>query len=561
MSSMGMDKNGTQVLTPNNVWIKVATFTVRSGYPATVITSDSLQLNTGGTGTLRYNVTFGLAAGQQMRVMRGATILDGPVSAGSVRTSGSISVTAGDLIELWANAQGSGFSQVASGAANTFLEFNQTTSIVNVDGVHTTTWGRTGSLVVQENTAGSHTTTWGRTGSLSVTEQVTGSHTTTWGRTGDIYKGAFYNVAGSHTTSWGFTGSIIDIPKPTPPPQVIQFDNVAFSIHTVDGRMVGDIPCEAVTGFQWGREMNEVSTGNMSVTTEGAAEVLAEIRPWVHWLTIWHDNEAVWTGPIQSARLRRSTSSITVRDPSTFMWRTRVPITRTWRETSPADISELLWVRMLELHRIRTRPLVLPSVAQETFTLTAQGDQRMLFQFMDDLVKVGLRWTVVAGRPVLGNFPTDPVAELQECDFMVEIDRLRDGTQTFNDIRVQGQNYVQTVKAPLADLNLQNIVSLDDVFGVSNITKAAKQYVRDQAQIYDTLFVPGGATLHPEAPVTLNDLVPGKYFLVHAQDISQLMRLDAMNVSGSPSSFDVQVTLVAENPVSELGTTATGGTL
>lgn len=559
MSSMGMDKSGSQTLTNASEWTKLTSLTVRSGYPSTVITNNNLVMDETTTGTLRYRIDFSSSSGtQRVRVvLNGVTIVGAQANRAVTTSVAGVAVSVGDTLELQGFASGtSTFRQVLSGAANTFLEFNQT--VYPIDGQHTTTWSRSGTLSQSPVVSGLHTTSWSRAGTLGLQGPIQGAHTTSWDRVADIYHGQFYDIAGAHTTTWGRAGAIITIPRPANPPSIFTFNDVSVSIHTVDGRSIGDIPCDAVLSFSWGREQNEVSICDLEVATEAVSDITEDIRPWLHWVTFWHDDVAVWTGPIQSARLRSQTTAISSRDPSTFMWRTRLPISRTWVETTPARIAELLWQRMFELHRIRTVPFVMDSLGTASFSVTAQADQRMLYQFMDDLVKFGLNWTVIAGRPVLGDFPSTAVAELQECDFMVELERMRDGTQTFNDIRVQGQNYVTTVTASLADLHLQNIVSIDDVFGVSNITKAARQAVQQQSQIRDVLYVPAAATLHPEAPVTLDDLVPGKLFIVHAQGISSIMRLDGMTVSGSSSAFDVQVTLVADRPVTELGT-PTGG--
>ncbi len=322
----------------------------------------------------------------------------------------------------------------------------------------------------------------------------------------------------------------------------------SLSVHTVDGKPIGDFPCRAVLGNKWGREQTEVSIGDFSIATGEGEELLEDLRPWLHWITVWDNDVGVWTGPIQKATLGSETSTITARDVSTFMWRTRVPISRTWSETSPVDIALELWNLMLQQHRVQTVPQAIPTLADSTFTVRADADSQMLHQVMDLLVKVGLDWTVVGGRPVLGTFPQTPIVELHECDFLVEIQRIRDGTQTFNNVRVQGQNFAQTGIVPLAGMDLQGLVSLDDLSGVDNIQRATREYVGGSAAIRDTLYIPPGASLHPDAPVTLDDLVPGRVFLVHSGAVSNLMRLESMAVSETPESFDVQVSLTAIPP-------------
>lgn len=334
----------------------------------------------------------------------------------------------------------------------------------------------------------------------------------------------------------------------------------SLSIHTVDGAIVGDIPANAVSGLTWGRELSEVSIADFSINTDAARETLEDIRPWLHWVTVWDHGIGVWTGPIQKAIIGRESSSISARDCSTFAWRSRCPITRTWTETATTDIAAELYRLMLAQHRIRTTPLVIPTLADDTFTIRVDADSRMVHQVIEDLVKLGMDWTIVGGRPVLGTFPTTPVAELTELDFLVEIQRIRDGSQTFNDIRVQGQNWGQTAIVELSGLNLQGIVALDDMFGVSNIQKAARRYVSGSAAIRDTLLVPNGAALHPDAPVSIDDLTPGRVFTVHSDGVSNLMRLDSMSVAASDTDFTVQVSLVAVPPdLGELAKLVTGG--
>jgi hypothetical protein len=546
VSSMGMDKSGTQTL-PAGTWTKLVTFTVRSGYPSTTITNSTLVMDTTGSGSVRYRGAFAAALGtQQFRVVKNGTTVLGTANAATTTTIAGVSIVPGDTLELQGFASSAGgFSDVSAGAANTFLEYNQTTSTQNVAGTTSEVWGRSGTLAVQEVIAGTVTETWGRAGTLSVTMQANGTRTNNWGISGGIYKGAFLDVDGAHTTSWGISGGIVVVPKSSPLPSAFSFADVSVSVHTVDGRAVGDFPCKIVTGYRWSREAIEVSGCSIDVATQAAPELIEELRQWVHWITVWHDDLPVWTGPIQSIRITRTITSIAARDPATFMWRTRVPITRTFTDTAPARIADTLWRSMNELHGMRATPTVLPSLSEDTFTVTAVSDVRMLHQLMDDLVKVGLVWTVIAGRPVLGRFPRDPVVELQECDFLVELERRRDGTQTFNDVRVQGQNWAQTATVELAGLHLQNIIALDDMFGASNIQRAAARSARESATLRDELVIPGGASLHPQAPVTMNDLIPGKVYIVHYEAISQLMRLDQVTVTGSPDTFDVQISLVA----------------
>lgn len=560
MSSMGMDKSGNQTLALNT-WVKLLTFTVRSGYPGTVITGDALVMNITGTGQIRWRGSFtadGLGT-QQFRVVKnGVTVLGTATNTNVIGTIASHAVVPGDTLELQGFASTNSWNVVEGGAANTFLEFNQLTSDQSLTATSSIGWNRSAELSQGAQAEADSDIGWTSSAELSLGGPVEAESEIGWQATADLYQGIHYDIEAASNIGWAATADLLHIPKIVSPPSVFATTEVAVSVHTADGRMVGDFPCTIVSAFNWSREDTEVSGCNIDVMTEGAPELVEELRQWVHWITVWHDDAAVWTGPIQTIRITRALTSISARDPSTFMWRTRVPITRTFTDTAPARIADTLWQSMFQLHGIRATPLVLPGVADDTFTVSAMADSRMLHQFMDELVKVGLHWTVIAGRPVLGVFPRDPIVELYECDFLVELERRRDGTQTFNDVRVQGQNWAQNAVVDLAGLRLQTIVSLDDMFGASNIQRATQQYARESATLRDELVVPPNASLHPQAPVTLDDLVPGKVFTVHTDTISQLMRLDAVTVSGSPETFDVQVTLVALENTGEIAK-LTGG--
>jgi hypothetical protein len=562
MSSMGMDKSGTFALGVSNTWVKVQGFVARSGYGATVITNHALVMDTPGTGNIRWRGQCGAGLGtQQFRVVKnGSTIVGPAVNMNVIGTASSITMAIGDTLELQGFSSNTGaWGTVQPGAAVTFLEWNQTTSNQDISVSQATTWNRTVELGLGTGIGASQVINWGTTLGMSWGSQIAAADTTiAWDIDAELYQGEHLDIESSVNTHWNISADMLLIKQVNAPPSVFAFDQVAVSVHTVDGRMVGDFPCKVITSFTWGREANEVSICDLQVSTQGDPELVEAIRPWVHWITMWHDDVPVWTGPIQGLTIGTQTTQITARDPSTFMWRTRVPITRQWAETAPARIASDLWSAMFSLHQIRVTPHVLPGVADATFTLSAKADAKMLHQLMDDLTKVGLQWTVVAGRPVLGEFSEKPIAELAACDFMVELERRRDGSATFNDVRVQGQNWAQTAIADLAGLHLQTLVSMDDLYGSSNIQRATQQYAKDSARIRDEIYIPPQATLHPEAPVTFNDLVPGKVFVVHGDTSSELMRLDQLTVTGSPDRFDVQVTLVALGRAGEIAR-LTGG--
>lgn len=320
--------------------------------------------------------------------------------------------------------------------------------------------------------------------------------------------------------------------------------NTAISVHDVYGAKITDdvTSVDLIDGPKWGRELKQVSRCEFKIPIDHSLAVSGV--PWQHWVTVWEYEQPVWTGPIlKIADDGVATATVSARDTSTFFWQTRIPISRTWQLLTPSTIADYLWRAMADLHNINSTPIILPDVQASQFTMTLVADSKKLNAVMDDLVKLGLGWTVYAGRPIFGRAPDIPVAAFLECDFQAAISRERDGSNTSNDVRLQGKNYVDNFVVPLAGLHLQSLVSMDNLGGVSNILRAGRQYVAQTAKISDRIVVPSDTMLNPDTDVTVAQLVPGARFIVDARGITALMELQSMQVNNGPGNYAVAVTL------------------
>ncbi|RJO72969.1 hypothetical protein D5S18_22085 [Nocardia panacis] len=329
----------------------------------------------------------------------------------------------------------------------------------------------------------------------------------------------------------------------------MKLETAAFAVHSiVDGSTLGTLECP--TQFTWSRELNEVSRCQVQAPLQ---ELSTIVTPWVHWISCWHGQGLQWFGPIQEVTRDRTSMSIDARDAAVLMWHTRTQITRKWQQLSVAPIAADMWRSMLELHGVQADPVVLPALASASrYDVSVTGDLRYVQQDMADLAKLGLRWTVVRGRPVLGTQPTDVAAELADCDFTQGMSIKRSGAKTSTDVRVQGKNGAWIERRELAGLHLQSLVSLDDLFGVANIQRAAAEYVGRIAVIRDELVVPQSATLSPDSPVELDILVPGINIAVSALGLRTILRLNQVQVSGSSSGIQVAVSLATPDDRTEL---------
>lgn len=325
----------------------------------------------------------------------------------------------------------------------------------------------------------------------------------------------------------------------------------AATLHTRRGEPVGDVPCADMLSCSWSRELGE--TSQASIAVDASLSFTDDVVPWQSWLTIWDGQQPVWTGPVIKTTDDQSTLTVAARDAGVFLSRTRTPVSQHWAGETPQRIAADLMESMLSIHRVNVQPDVRPMDDAETFDYDTSEDATLLSENFDDLSKLGLRWTIVAGRPLFGDPSAEPVGELFDCDFMESTKVVRDGSRAANDVTVQGQNFAHTEQAELGDLRLQALVSIDDLFGVANIRRAARQYVKQTGVIRRQVVVPSSMTLAPDADVSLGDLVPGAVFVVNTRGIRQRMRLSKVEVSNEAGKHDVAVTLETVQETTILG--------
>jgi len=346
-------------------------------------------------------------------------------------------------------------------------------------------------------------------------------------------------------------------PFPIPPPLVppvsvgtpsspIITDNQIVSLHTASGITLYQFLAEDYTSCSWGRTSRDASQCDLSVPPLTDIDRLPDIVPWAHWLSVWDGDRDVllWTGPIQSSRANRRGLSINAKDHAAYLSRTRNPTTKRWDAADPAWVAGELWAAMIEQKGLAVKPIVRADPEGDRFDFQVITDAQMLDQTLTDLVNMGLRWTVVSGAPIIGPLSLDPVAALGEQDFLGDgIDLVRDGSQTFNDVIVRGPDNIGRASTDYYGQNLQTIANVDNMFGLSNVEKAAQQYVRNTGTVRTRLELGGSTVLHPDAPINIDELMPSARFVIEAAGIRQLMILTSVQVERRAGGATVQVTM------------------
>jgi hypothetical protein len=329
-----------------------------------------------------------------------------------------------------------------------------------------------------------------------------------------------------------------------PPPPVVIRDPQIASIQTAKGVQLYQFTGHDLIGASWSREPSEVSRCKIDVPSNIDFGKLPDIIPWLHWVLVWDadSKELLWRGPVQDTTANKQSMSINCRDMMAFAARTRTPISKRWEAEAPEDMAAELLAAMIDLHGLNVTPVVRYDPDGDRFDYTCRADEGMLDNNFEELVHLGLQWTVVAGVPILGPQPRTAIVALDEEDFVGGggLSLVRDGANSYNDILLRAATDKARAKAPMGGLNLQKIYNADSVSGVSNTDRAAKQAARYTSRIRDRVELPDDAVLHPNAPLTINQLIPTARVNIQAFDRVIPMELAGIDVSFTPQTSSVR---------------------
>lgn len=316
------------------------------------------------------------------------------------------------------------------------------------------------------------------------------------------------------------------------------------TLHNARGVTLYQFAPEDYTDITWSRDQRDASRCSLSLPPQPEFDRLPDIMPWLHWITV-HDgdrNVSLWTGPVQKASASRAGLRLEVKDHAAYLARTRDPITKRWDAADPAWIAAELWRNMLDQQGVKSRVIERPDPEGDRFDYAVVADEQMMDQTIGSLVNFGLRWTVVSGVAIIGPLSLEPVATLGPDDFLGDgITLTRDGGAVYNDVLVRGADVRHRERVEFYGQNLQTIHNVDDMFGVSNVTRAAQQYVRYTGSMRTKLELPAATVLHPDAPVSIDELMPSARFVVQAEGIRQLMELTGVEVVRRAGSTSVSV--------------------
>lgn len=305
---------------------------------------------------------------------------------------------------------------------------------------------------------------------------------------------------------------------------------------------------DQVTEVTWGRTADDISEAVVTLAKCGPCREIEDIHPWVHELTIHRDGEIVWQGPVRRIRDRIGQGTITVEALDIVGWLDRlantfrVGYTETTADGQGRRRGTIVYVAHNHLRlNLEESSLSVPPdypgimdyvVAIEdrlpTIKVEKDGssDTAVWTEYLGSMFREwasrGLHFTTVGRSLVLRAWPdetTPAQARLSLADLVGEVEVVRDGDQaaTYGFATTQQtQNIsegltVGTGRVGTPYGRLDSIVRVqEDKPTEADLRAAARSDIAGRYPAPMVIQIPQSAQIAPQAPVRMEQLVPGE---------------------------------------------------
>lgn len=305
---------------------------------------------------------------------------------------------------------------------------------------------------------------------------------------------------------------------------------------------------DQVTEVTWGRTADDISEAVVTLAKCGPCREIDDIHPWVHELTVYRDGEIVWQGPVRRIRDRIGQGTITVEALDIVSWIDRMANTFRVGYTSTAADGQgrrrgtIVYVAHNHLRlNLEESSLSVPpdypgimdyvvAIEDRLPTIKVEKDgstdtavwTEFLGQMFREWASRGLHFTTVGRSLVLRAWPdetTPAQARLSLADLVGEVEVVRDGDQaaTYGFATTQQQQNISegltvgTGRVGTPYGRLDSIVRVqEDEPTEADLLAAARSDIAGRYPAPMVIQIPQSAQIAPQAPVRMDQLVPGE---------------------------------------------------
>lgn len=297
------------------------------------------------------------------------------------------------------------------------------------------------------------------------------------------------------------------------------------------------------------RDWCDTSTATIVFPLRG--EVGNTIEPWQHQLTLYRNDELVWQGLVVMTTAKNRMLTVQAFDPSVLFDRRRIGQPRQYRNR---DASQVMRDLVVDSFGVDDPAQTVDSISVTNsliwVTTEFKASERMVADEVKDLVGSGLSWTVAAGRLIIGPGPgTYTTQLLTDVHIDADITVTKNGKDTITDVLVKGKGvYGYSADRATPTGTLQAIHKADSLVRAEECVQAGKRIVDESKYPPRTMTFPSGSRLLPDAPIRLDELIPGVLIPVSSDQsgirVASVMALKSVKVSVDAGKENVSITLM-----------------
>lgn len=307
----------------------------------------------------------------------------------------------------------------------------------------------------------------------------------------------------------------------------------------------------------WGRVLDDTSTAEVVVPMGGdvaCCNLLGRTRSWCHELVVHRDGQRVWEGPTTRIEYGRDSTLIRAKDVTVWLAKRKIRslINYTATGLGAADLStiaEAVIRNALAIDDPGILPYLLVLASGVTGERQYQPNSAYAGDELRELARTGIDYTALGRRLIIG--PETALARLPtltDGDFIGDLVVIEDGDAAATSATVVGKGVVATAGGEGPCGLLEALVREEQILDQASAQAEANAIVAAGSPTPVYVDVPDGARLAPEAPVGINDLIPGVVAPVAVAEVCRPvttdLRLQRLSVRFDADGEQVAVTLV-----------------
>lgn len=343
-------------------------------------------------------------------------------------------------------------------------------------------------------------------------------------------------------------------------------DRLGCREHTVELLDAGGTPIgllDGISSLRWERRRRVTSLATVVLeATADCCRFLDSVPTWRTRMLIRRDGDPVWLGPLMEPLFGPSTTTLTARDQSAWLYRRIIADDLSFTDRDIVEIASAV----ISSGLLRHDPgIQVDSIGSDiAIDLEIEGGTRTVGEVLDDLAGLGLSWTAIMSGIVLsGPGCTGGIPELSSANFPDGATVVESGTDLINEVVVIGATLpdgteIRAEHASTTTLDyygpVGRIVRDSTITTVAAAEELARQLVNagQVAPLY--LATTEGTRLGPETLVDIDHLQPGVCVGVRHDEgclpVSERLQIDSIVVTETVGEGDVVLATFASESAS-----------